>query len=170
MIVNPVSRFLRISPNVTIVTPRHKVVLIILGLCHILFAGIAIGLEVELLVNADSAYYRGFWVGALFLVIGIGMLFISCKPAYITSRIKSIFITLLTLCIIGLILSIVSLLIATKCSDHPFTDFCDSQFVTTLKEIILAFYIVAVIYTMATAIMIHKAGTNSALTQPLLPH
>ena len=148
----------------TPMTPNLKAFFVMSGiLC--LICGIAdIGLEIGILTNSYGTYYRGLWAGSYLIGAGILMLIAACRPAFFMSAVIRTMAIALVLTIIGLILCIVSLVLADPCPSYYSID-CDTSLVNNLTIGILAVFCLSIVHVIATIIVVSTAQRSAMVTR-----
>ncbi|CAF0867534.1 unnamed protein product [Adineta ricciae] len=151
----PYRRWTNLVP--TPITSGLKTFLVISGIFYLIWSVLGIGLEIGIIVNSYSTYYRGIWTGVFFFITGILMLVASCQTSYVLENISRFLVIDLSLGILALILSIVNLSISTRCSVYVYWYSCDYSLATNLKITILVLFIVAIAHTIAGLVVISNA-------------
>ena len=146
----------------TPLTPNLKIFLVLSGLFCIL-SGIAdAALEVAIIINSYSSYYRGLWGGGYLIGTGIVMLVASCRPAFNMNALIRTFAIALVFVVIGLILSIVSYALTVACDSYTYY-YCDDTLSMQLKAAILGVFAISLVHIIANIIVVIKAQSQAVV-------
>jgi hypothetical protein len=135
----------------TTITPGLRAFLIISGILYLIWGILAIGLEIGLIINLSSTYYRGFWGGGVLIGGGISMLVAACRSSYIMMHLVRLFIVSLVFCILGFILSVVNYTSSSYCSFSWL--YCDSRTELNIKGVLLGLFLIATIHTIVNLVI-----------------
>lgn len=145
-------------------TPNIRVFFIISGILYLIWSLSAIGLEIVLIIESYSTYYRGVWAGGFLLAGGICMLTMACRTSYSTTYMIRLFILVLLFCVFGLVLSAVNYGTSTKClSSLSYRYSCDQKLVTILKIVILVVFVVATAHTLINIFVVNNEHKKAML-------
>ena len=150
----------------TPITPNLRAFFIISGILYMIWGILGIGLEVGLIINAYTTYYRGFWAGGFLIGGGISMLVAACRISYPMIQLTRVFIIGLCFCIVAVILSIINITAIPRCNWSSIWYFCDSTLATNLKIVILVVFVVSVIHTIINMIVVNNARKRTTTTSP----
>ena len=150
----------------TPITPSLRAFLMISGMLYLLWGILAIGLEVGLIINAYTTYYRGFWAGGFLIGGGISMLVAACKVSYPLIQLTRVFIMGLCFCMVAVVLSVINITASSRCEWSSFLYFCDSTLATNLKIVILVVFVVSVIHTIINMVVVNNARKRTTATSP----
>lgn len=152
---------------VTPITPYLRTFLIVSGILSLIWGIVAISLEVGIIFNSETTYYRGLWAGGFLIGGGLSMLVASCREAYRIYYLKRLFTITLLFVVLGLILSIINLASSVRCSPFYRSDHCDESLATNLKISILALFIISTIHTITNIVVANNAQKITIPTSSL---
>ena len=137
----------------TPVTSPLKIFLILSGSLYLVWGILGIGLDVGIVNNSPTfLYYCGFWGGGVFVCGGVSMLVSSSKTHYASFYLLQMLIVTLVFSILGLILSIVTLIQSRQCDSRYYI--CDDSFATNLKIVLLLAFVIPTVHTIANILVI----------------
>jgi hypothetical protein len=164
VVIVPTYRPFWMNPVLTTITPNLRIFFIISGIFYLIWSISAIVLEIFLIIESYSTFYRGIWAGGFLLGGGICMLTIACQISYPMINVIRLFSLVLFFCVLGLILSAVNYGTSIKCSSGVrFKYSCDRELVSILKIIILVVFIVATSHTMISIIVLSNVHKKTML-------
>ncbi|UJR10508.1 hypothetical protein I4U23_014711 [Adineta vaga] len=146
----------------TQMTSGLKAYFMISGIFYLIWAALALGLEVGIIINSRWTYYRGIWTAVFLIAGGISMLAASCRESYVMFHLVRWFCCNLSLGVLALILSIVNLSTSYRCTSSFYWRYCDHALATNLKITILVLFIVVIAHTIANLIVASNAQKRSA--------
>jgi hypothetical protein len=163
-IVVPAYRPIWRNMTPTVITANLRNFLIISGLCSLLSGISAVGLEIGIIINSYSTYYRGFWMGGCIIGCSISMLFAASQASYNLLRLTQSFTVVLIFCVLGSILSVLNLSQSTQCQSIYYIYSCDREIATNLKIAILAISLLATVHTIVNMIIISNLHKRTVLS------
>lgn len=141
----------------TPLTANLKMFFVFSGLLCLLCGIADFGLEIGIIINSYSSYYRGLWGGGYLIGTGIVMLVVSCRSVVNMNALIRTFAIALVFVVIGLILSIVSYVLVDPCDTYTY--YCDSPLSIQLKATMLGVFALSLIHMIANIIIVSKAQT-----------
>ncbi|CAF1368542.1 unnamed protein product [Adineta steineri] len=139
--------------------------LIISGIFYMIWGIMALGLEIGIIINSYSIYYRSIWAGGCLVSGGIIMLIIACKTSHVMTYLIRTFIIILVLCVLALILSIVNISDPSQCNpDSYWYNYCDRLLATNLNIVMLVLFVIANIHSIINMVVIGKVQKRAATT------
>ncbi|CAF3435088.1 unnamed protein product [Rotaria socialis] len=143
----PVEHSLTTASTSTNITTKLQAFYIFSSITYLLWGGMAIGLEISILVYSSSVYYRGVFTGGIMMGAALHMLFAACRVSYSINYMIRLLIFVLISCIVGVSLSIVDLSVSKKCINPISNAMCDERIGRMLKLTILIELVFATIHT-----------------------
>jgi len=147
----------------TPITSNLKAFLIISGLLSLLLGILDMSVEIGILLNSYTTYYRGLWAGGFLIGGGICMLVASCRVAYVMAYLIRLFTVTLIFVILGLVLSIINLATSIQCDSYSWY-LCDNRLAINLKIVILILFIISTIQTIVNIIVASNAQKRTTPT------
>ncbi|CAF3318487.1 unnamed protein product [Rotaria socialis] len=123
----PVEHSLTTASTSTNITTKLQAFYIFSSITYLLWGGMAIGLEISILVYSSSVYYRGVFTGGIMMGAALHMLFAACRVSYSINYMIRLLIFVLISCIVGVSLSIVDLSVSKKCINPISNAMCDEH-------------------------------------------
>lgn len=137
---------------------------IISGILCLLCGITNIGLEIGILMNSYTTYYGGLWGGSYLIGTGIVMLIAACRPMFNMNAVIRTSAIALVLVIIGVILSILSVITVDGCRSYYYIN-CDQSLVNSLEIARLAIFCLSVVQVIANIVVASAAQKSSIVAR-----
>jgi hypothetical protein len=121
----------------TIMTSKLQAFFMISGIFYFLLGGAAIGLEIAIIMYSHSVYYRGIWIGAAMLGLGINTFIVACRVSYSMSHMLPCLASAFIVTICGIGFTGLDLGFTKLCSDRSSESLCERQIAVKLKIALL---------------------------------
>ena len=150
----------------TTIIPKLHAFFWISGILHFLLGGVAIGLEIAIIMYSHSVHYRGIWIGATMLGLGMNTFIIAYQLSHSMLHMVTFLASAFVFTLCGILSTALDLGFTKQCFGRSSGYLCKKQLAVPLKVALLIELSICAIHIAINLIVANRIRIKSALKPP----